>query len=796
MNAFSDFLNQRASTQSVTEPARVLGIDLGTTNSTAAELTWSPGQAVPQPGCVPIDQPTEEGVYTHVLLPSQVACLPDRVLIGEGAKRLRTRSSELDLERGRALFWDCKNDIGLQRTYNRAPPGYRSAREIAGHVLRFLMDAVRAENDAPFDRVVVTVPASFQTAQRRDTIEAGRLAQIELVGGDLVDEPVAAFLDYGFTYGLEELGSPGQSRNLLVFDFGGGTCDVAIFTIRLPKTGEGPQIAPRAVSRYHRLGGGDIDAAIVHEVLLPQIREQNHLGEFELSFKEKKHEIEPSFLGVAEALKISLCKEITRLHKFGRYEEAPKDSLVVKNPGVHYCPLKDGRTLSLQSPSLSAADFLKLLQPFLDPDVLATRENEYRLTCSIFAPLTDALERSRLHASDIDLCLLVGGSSLILRVQQALQDFFPKARMLTYEDQDAVQTAVARGGAYHASLLAATGKGMFQPIISDAILIQTDKGPVELIHQHAPLPYPGGGKRWAENHRLKVPRSSREKPVDLRIELTDSQGVYLARFAWVIPPPVRKGDPLLLQYRMDENQLLEMKLSLATGENTAAFDLTLENPLTYVVNPSKARVKIDQLEEDLRTGKLPKAEWPDRIAELAALYEDLGQLEKAFELLKNAVRARGTPSTYLLNRMGLVCDYMGDYERAERFYREATKLGRDGAPLFNLALSYKRRGIIPNAVAAVREALERGRQAPYLVLQAQLAESVKDTATRTASLNEANSLFGGLAGMSDWELWWFKIGATMQGDQENVQRAEEERRRRDPKGSSAPAGDLPNLNAE
>ncbi|MBY0523538.1 MAG: Hsp70 family protein, partial [Gemmataceae bacterium] len=260
MNFFFEYLKQAAQTQSINGPLRALGIDLGTTNSTAAEIVWSPDQAErSQPRCLPIDQLTEEGRYTHVLLPTIVARIKDRVLIGEGAKRLRARSSERGLERGRDLFWECKNDMGLQRTYHRGTSGFRSAREIGGHVLRFMMDSVRAEDDRPLDRVVVTVPASFQAAQRHDTMEAARLAGLELVGGDLVDEPVAAFLDYGFTHGLDELGMPGDRRNLLVFDFGGGTCDVAVFRVEFPRQGERLQITSLAVSRYHRLGGGDIE---------------------------------------------------------------------------------------------------------------------------------------------------------------------------------------------------------------------------------------------------------------------------------------------------------------------------------------------------------------------------------------------------------------------------------------------------------------------------------------------------------------------------------------------------------
>jgi molecular chaperone DnaK (HSP70) len=798
MNPFLDYLNQAVQVQPIDGPLRVLGIDLGTTNSTVAELVWSPGQAEPlEPRCIAIDQPTEAGRYTHVLVPSIVARLADRLWVGEGAKRLRVRSPELGLERGRDLFWECKNDLGLRRTYHRAPPGFRSAREVGGHVLRFLMDAVRADDDRPLDRVVVTVPASFQTAQRHDTREAARLAGLELVGGDLVDEPVAAFLDYGFTHGLDALGKPGDRRNLLVFDFGGGTCDVALFRAQLPRPGERLEITPLAVSRYHRLGGDDIDAAIVHEVLLPQILRQNQLGPFDLTFKDKKEAVEPAFLGVAEALKILLCKEVSRLNRFGKYQDADKEAITVKNPGAHFCQLKDGRRLSLQSPCLSAARFLELLRPFLDRDVLAPRETEYRLTCSIFGPLSDALDRGGLKPEEIDLCLLVGGSSLILPVQQAIASYFPRSRLLTYEDHDAVQTAVARGGAYHALLLAATGKAALQPVAPDAVHIQTDAGPVELIPAHALLPYPALERRWAESRRLAVPRGSKREPVELRVDLLDAQGILLAEFTCEIPAPIEKGTPLLLRYRLDENQVLDMTLSLAGGANDVTFKLTVENPFTNVVNPSRTRAAIDQLEEELRTNKVARSEWPAALERLATLHEELNQLERALDLLRNAVRAHGAPTSYLLNHMAWVCGRQGDHENAERLFREADQLGDDGAAMFNLALTFKRRGLLPQAYECALNALKRDRLGPYLVLKAKLADLLKDTATRDAALEESVRLSGDITRMSDWELLWFRLGGELRGNQADVDRAANEQRRRlQGRGASSAAGVLPTLNAE
>ena len=87
-----------------------------------------------------------------------------------------------------------------------------------------------------------------------------------------------------------------------------------------------------AVSRYDRLGGADLDAAIVYEVLLPQLATQNGLNVVELTYEDKKLAVEPAFLGVAESLKTGLCNRIARLEAFGRYSDADKDQVFRRLP--------------------------------------------------------------------------------------------------------------------------------------------------------------------------------------------------------------------------------------------------------------------------------------------------------------------------------------------------------------------------------------------------------------------------------------------------------------------------------
>jgi molecular chaperone DnaK len=155
------------------------------------------------------------------------------------------------------------------------------------------------------------------------------------------------------------------------------------------------QVATRSVSRFHRLGGGDIDLAILHRVLVPQLCEENGLPEFELSFQEKTRVITPALIAVAEALKIQICNEIWRLQQFGKLDSTPRDEIVARYPAQ--VSMRQGeRILKLSTATITAAQFDAVLAPFLNTEHLFARSTEYRLENSIFAPVADALDRAQI----------------------------------------------------------------------------------------------------------------------------------------------------------------------------------------------------------------------------------------------------------------------------------------------------------------------------------------------------------------------------------------------------------------
>lgn len=738
----------------------VYGIDLGTTNSTLCRASLPAGAAsANEPEVVSLRQPTPAGEFTGSLLPSIVATHQGREFVGQGAKDLRALMADTTkgIVRNVNLFHDCKNEIGTSRTYPNAPEGYRSPTDIAAKILGYLNREGIGKTAA--GHVVVTVPASFQATQRAETACACASAGLDVSGGRLLDEPVAAFIDYAYRYDLGLLDGVAGKKNLLVFDFGGGTCDIALFELARATAEAAMQVASRSVSRFHRLGGGDIDLAILHKVLVPQLCKENQLLEFDLSFQEKTKVITPALIAVAEALKIQISNEIWRLQQFGKLGSTPRQDIVARYPAqVSMC--QGDRTLKLSTASITAAQFDEVLAPFLNTEHLFARSTEYRLENSIFAPVADALDRAGLEPAAIDFLLAVGGSSLIPQVMDALRGYFPRARMLEYEDRKDVQLAVARGASLQALALATNGRGVIAPVVQDDIYLRTQNGDLKLVSQGAPLPFPAMGV--SINDSLSVPEDAYEKPLRLSVELVAGpERRPLLRDHWDMTM-VSKGSPLRLEYAYDENQVFHLELKLAEFPESVVFQAKIENPLSHVVNPNKQQEEIDSLEEEYRQNPRKAVELMPRIAELCA---DLGQHDKAIGLVRALLRQANRPVDWLLNRQAMYEDARGNQPAAIRAYEEAGNASRNwGGPLFNLALLHERQPDYDAALRAIERAIQAEGAPAYHTLKLRIRKRLKSDLDVTAQAQAVLKSFGAPAALNDWELGWYITAADIAND--------------------------------
>jgi chaperone protein DnaK len=231
--------------------SRIVGIDLGTTNSLVAYVD----------GGIPKVIPDAEG---RALLPSIVGFTPAGVVVGEAARRQLARNAARTVYSVKRLmgrgYEDVRDELGHfpfevvpSAEVVRIKVGDREVTppEVSAHVLRALKARAEAFFGEPVEQAVVTVPAYFNDAQRQATKDAGRIAGLDVLR--IVNEPTAASLAYG-------LGRLSQGT-IVVYDLGGGTFDVSILRVH-----DGI-FEVLATNGNTHLGGDDFDRVMVEWLL-------------------------------------------------------------------------------------------------------------------------------------------------------------------------------------------------------------------------------------------------------------------------------------------------------------------------------------------------------------------------------------------------------------------------------------------------------------------------------------------------------------------------------------------------
>ena len=369
--------------------SRIVGIDLGTTNSLVAYVE----------GGIPRVIPDTEG---RTLLPSIVAWTNNGVVVGEAARRQLARNSARTVYSVKRLmgrgYEDVKDELSRLpfevtpqaevvsiRIGDRAvtPP------EVSAHVLRALKQRAEAHFGEPIEQAVITVPAYFNDAQRQATKDAGRIAGLEVLR--IVNEPTAAAL----AYGLQKL----SQGVIAVYDLGGGTFDISILRV---KDGVFEVLATNGNTH---LGGDDFDRLMV-DWLLADIKSR-----YRVDLSGDAEAVQEVRLG-AEAAKCRLS-----------FDE--RTVLTIPFEGFTY------------HRDIARAEVEALVEP---------------LVAATLGPCRRALADAALPPDQVDEVVLVGGSTRMPLVQRRVEELFgrtPHSRMNPDEVVAlgaAVQAQILAGG--------------------------------------------------------------------------------------------------------------------------------------------------------------------------------------------------------------------------------------------------------------------------------------------------------------------------------------------------------------
>ncbi|OFI47526.1 molecular chaperone DnaK [Floricoccus penangensis] len=324
--------------------SKIIGIDLGTTNSAVAVLEGGSSKIIPNP----------EGNRTT---PSVVSFKNGEIQVGEVAKRQAVTNPD--------TISSIKRHMGEDYKVEANGKSY-TPQEISAMILQYLKGYAEDYLGEKVEKAVITVPAYFNDAQRQATKDAGKIAGLEVER--IVNEPTAAALAYGLDKDQD------SDEKVLVFDLGGGTFDVSILEL-----GDGVFDVLSTAGDNH-LGGDDFDNKII-DYLVAEFKKENG---------------------------IDLSKDKMAMQRLkDAAEKAKKDLSGVTSTQISLPFITAGESGPLHLEiTLTRAKFDELTADLVD----RTKE-----------PVRRALKDAGLKASDIDEVILVGGSTRIPAVVEAVK---------------------------------------------------------------------------------------------------------------------------------------------------------------------------------------------------------------------------------------------------------------------------------------------------------------------------------------------------------------------------------------
>jgi molecular chaperone DnaK len=374
--------------------SKIIGIDLGTTNSVVAVME----------GGEPVVITNSEGGRTT---PSVVAFTKDgNRLVGQVAKRQAVTNPENTLYSIKRFMGRKYDEVGSeikQVPYKVERAGNGDVRidaegksysppEIAAMVLQKLKQSAEDYLGSKVEKAVITVPAYFNDAQRQATKDAGKVAGLDVLR--IVNEPTAAALAYGLDKKKDEI--------IAVFDFGGGTFDISILEV-----GEGV-VEVKSTNGDTHLGGDDVDEVLVGWIIDEFKKDQGiDLHNDKMALQRLKEAGEKAKVELSSAMETEINLPFITADASG-----PKH-LVMK---------------------LTRSKFEQLVEPVLK---------------KLMPPVEQAIKDANLTAKDIEEIVLVGGSTRIPKVQEMVKGFFGKEPNKSVNPDE----VVALGAAVQAGVL-------------------------------------------------------------------------------------------------------------------------------------------------------------------------------------------------------------------------------------------------------------------------------------------------------------------------------------------------------
>ncbi|MES9683100.1 Hsp70 family protein [Gottfriedia acidiceleris] len=567
---------------------RYIGIDLGTTNSTVsvANLTMR-GDVEAQ--VLEVAQVDESGnaIVTDQSLPS-VLYIDDQghPYVGRFAKRMNGVFPQ-------RVIKEAKRFIGQDVSWEIDGESIRPEM-VSSYVLKILKaQAEEYYSGEKIDSVVITIPANFNFQQQQATKAAGVLSGFDKNSIHMIPEPTAALIDFlneekKLDPSVRRLKLDGGQKNLMVFDLGGGTCDVSILQVCETDNG-GIDIQELSISQYTELGGIDFDRKVVNELMKKLLK---HVG---MNFNQLKSKYDKkdilrlweNLLDFAEKAKKFFSTRIEnqlRTSQTDYYERKELfDNLTYREMLSAQLPADLVTTLSI-----TKKEYDNVIEELL------YKEKSKKGT-NIEEPILNALEHAKigkLTVEDIDAVFLVGGMTFYHTIQERICEIF--GRRIKPIKSINPMFAVSRGAAvYHHQIDRINFKTSDQISITDVEISSQDviftntipnnvyidvigADPVALLEKGTKLPF----ERIIEDRFIVTGPSSAKTVNAMQLELftaSSAKSIHTKKLKSAtvnFKKPVPVNSKLVLKVECNQEREVSIKAWLESDE-TEVIDVNI-----------------------------------------------------------------------------------------------------------------------------------------------------------------------------------------------------------------------------